>query len=370
MDEPLPPNNENGTVPTRSRAVTGLFVLGLFYTAYFAAPILIPITMALLMSLVLSPLVRLLNGKLYVPRPLAAIVVLLGFIIIVLLAFYLLAAPATKWMGELPDETFRIERKLHDLIGQVHDVQDAAKQVEDLAQAPQGNGDKAVPVVVQGPSLAQLFLGHTMAISLSILVTLVLLLFLLFSGETLLRQAVTAAPRFHDKKHVVEIVREIELDVSHYLLSISLINAGLGICIGVAMALLGMPNPTLWGAMAAVFNFIPFVGPLVGMGIMALVALITFDSWVFIAAPPLIYLLLHAIESEWVTPVFIARRLALNPVAVLLSLILWGWLWGIPGTLMAIPMLATFKIVAERIDSLHVIGIMIGSYDSPNGTKT
>jgi predicted PurR-regulated permease PerM len=190
-----------------------------------------------------------------------------------------------------------------------------------------------------------------------------LLFFLLASDDNLLRQAVTILPQLRDKKRLVEIVRDVEDDVSYYLLTITVINIGLGVAIGAAMWLLGMPNPYLWGAMAAVLNFIPLIGALLGVGIVGLVALLTFSTTAAMLLPPIIYLLLTSLEGQLVTPAVVARRLSLNPVVVFLALISWTWLWGIAGALLAVPLLATFKICCDHIEALKPVGVLLARYD-------
>jgi predicted PurR-regulated permease PerM len=175
-----------------------------------------------------------------------------------------------------------------------------------------------------------------------------------------MRQAVTIAPRLSDKRRVVEIARETEDDISYYLLTISLINGALGVAIGTAMYLLGMPNPILWGVMGGIFNFVPFLGAVTGIGIVALVALLTFDQFWPILLPPLSYLVLTSFEAQFITPALLARRLTLNPVAVFLALIVWTWLWGVAGALLAVPLLATLKICCDHIEPLNPIGTMLG----------
>jgi predicted PurR-regulated permease PerM len=155
-------------------------------------------------------------------------------------------------------------------------------------------------------------------------------------------------------------VREMEDDVSYYLLTISFINAGLGVAVGTAMFLLGMPNAILWGVMAAVLNFIPYLGALVGIGTVGLVALLTFDEPAWILLPPLVYFTLTTFEAYFVTPSLLARRLTLNPVAVFLALIIFTWMWGAAGALLAVPMLATFKICCDHVEALEPVGVMLG----------
>jgi predicted PurR-regulated permease PerM len=350
--------------PHVSYALTGLFVLGIFYTAYFARAVLIPITMAIILNFVLAPLTREITRRVRWPHPISAVLVVILFFGAIALAFTLLSSPAADWMVKLPNEMSAIERKLRPLSGAVQNVQDAAQTVENMTQG-QGpdNPDERKPmqVVVRGPSLTQLFLGQTMNISMGVLVTFGLLLFLLASGDALLRQAVTIAPRLTDKKKVVEIARETEGEISHYLASITCINIGMGVLIGGAMWWLGLPNPALWGVMAALLNFVPVAGPFASAAVISLVSIMTFDGLTDTILPPLVYLGVHLLESQVLTPFFVSRRLMLNPVAVLLSLIFWTWMWGIPGALLAVPILAAFKIACERVEGFQALAIMLTS---------
>jgi predicted PurR-regulated permease PerM len=335
-------------------------VLGLFYTAYFAREILIPITVAFLLSFLFAPAARSLTKWLHVPRPFAAFVLVASFVAVLVVAFSILATPAEEWMGRLPGELSKIERMVSRLGAPVRDVQEAAKQVEEIAQGPgTGRGDP-LPVVVKGPSLTEMFLGQTFVIVLGSVVTILLLLFFIGTGDNLLRRAVSAAPKLSHKVKVVEISREVEDEISHYFFSISLINAAAGIAVGTTMWLLDMPNPALWGALAGILNFIPVVGPLTCASVIALVSIITFDTPLAAALPPSIYLCIHVLESQVITPLLLARRLVLNPLAVLLSIILWTWMWGVAGALLAVPILATLKIVCDHIEGLRPLAVLLG----------
>jgi predicted PurR-regulated permease PerM len=358
---------EGGSVQIRWSAGTWLLILALFYTAYFAKNVLIPITLAFLLNLLFAPLVRGMRRRLRIPQIVAAMVVVFCLIGGILASFYALSAPAADWMNRLPAAMTEIELKLRPFRAPVEEVRDAARKVEQLAKSEEPPDPGApVSVVVRGPSLTETVLGQTTAISVGLLAAIVLLLFLLASGDTLLRQAISIAPRLRDKKRIVEIARDSEDDISYYLLTITMINAGLGCVIGAAMWFLNVPNPLLWGVMAAAFNYIPFVGALVGAGVIGLVSVVTFDSPFAIAAPPVVYLLLSGIEGQLITPALVARRLALNPVAVFLSLIVWSWIWGIAGALLAVPLLATFKLMCDRVESLQPIGTMLGSPTLPD----
>jgi predicted PurR-regulated permease PerM len=353
--------DDDRRVRLHSRVLTGLLTLAILYTCYFAQAVLIPIALALLLNLLLAPVVRGLKRYLRLPEGFGAALVLLTFVAIVVGTVYGLSGPATRWFAQLPVAMSEARDKVESLRRPVQEVQQAAKKVEDLAHGAAKSGEeKPVQVAVQGPGLTEMFLGGVVTFVAGLVVMIALLYFLLASGDTLLRQAVTIAPRLSDKRRVVEIARETEDDISYYLLTISLINAGLGAAVGTAMYFLGMPNALLWGVMAGVFNFVPFLGAVTGIGIVGLVALLTFDQAWSIFLPPLSYLGLTAIEAQFVTPALLARRLTVNPVAVFLALIVWTWMWGIAGALLAVPLLATFKICCDHIEPLQPIGTMLG----------
>jgi predicted PurR-regulated permease PerM len=174
----------------------------------------------------------------------------------------------------------------------------------------------------------------------------------LASGDLFLRKLVAVLPRFEDKKAAVEISHQIERDISTYLFAITLVNAVFGLAIATAMFFLGMPNPVLWGVMAGLLHFIPFLGAIIGISVVTLVAAVTLDGIGAILLVPAVYLCLNILEEYIVLPLFVGRRLMLNPVVVFVWLIFWGWLWSVPGALMAVPLLAIVKIICDHVEPL------------------
>jgi hypothetical protein len=224
-----------------SGVLAGLFTLAIFYTLYFASALFIPIALALLLNLLLAPVVRGLRRHLHLPEGFGAGLVLVLLLVTVAASFYGLSGPATRWLAELPVAMVNVEQKLETLRRPVEEVQQAANKVADMATPDDESGEEQpVPVALQGPSLTQAFVGGAMTLAAGLIIIVALLFFLLASGDTLLRQAVSIAPRLRDKKRVVEIMRDIEDDISYYLLTVSIINAGLGCTVGVAMYLIGM----------------------------------------------------------------------------------------------------------------------------------
>jgi predicted PurR-regulated permease PerM len=168
-------------------------------------------------------------------------------------------------------------------------------------------------------------------------------------------------PRFEDKKRAVEISREMEADISTYLITFTLLSIGEGTAVGLAMYFIGMPNPLLWGVMAAALNFIPYVGSLVGIVVLTLVALLSFEDAGRILMVPGAYLIIDITEGYFVTPYVLSKRLTLNPVVLFLWVVFWGWLWGVAGALMAVPLLASLKIVCDHNKALEPIGEVISA---------
>jgi predicted PurR-regulated permease PerM len=215
-------------------------------------------------------------------------------------------------------------------------------------------------VELKKPGLGQVVFSGAKDFVLSAGVMLILLYFLLASGDLFLLKLVKVLPTLENKKVAVEIYRRIETDVSTYLSVVTLIYIGFGCVIGVAMYLLGMPNPWLWGAMAAVLSYIPYLGALVGLTTVTLVAILTFEDVFRIVLVPLVYFIVDTIQANLIFPMALGRRLALNPVMIFIWLIFCGWIWGIIGALLAVPLLAIIKIICDQVEQLAPVGEFLG----------
>lgn len=341
-----------------SFALNGLFLLAVFYTLYFARLFLLPLVLALLFALLLSPVVRGLR-RLHIPEAVGAGVVMLALAGAVVGSGYLLIDPAAEWIARVPASLGRIESKLREFYKPMEQVGRATKEMEKLTQM--GNdGQREVPVQVGRESIVETFLGSARTLTSTIVVLLVLLYFLLASGDLFLRKLIRILSTLEDKKRAVEIGRHLQEDISAYLLTITIINLGLGVAVGTAMSLLAMPNPLLWGAVAATLNYIPYIGAIVGVAVITLTAALTFDTAGEILLAPLVYYLLTAAEGYLITPMVVGKRMTLNPVVIILGLIFWGGIWGIVGAVLAVPLLVSFKIFCDHIPSLSPVGEFLG----------
>ncbi|HSP98130.1 MAG TPA: AI-2E family transporter [Candidatus Dormibacteraeota bacterium] len=334
-------------------AAVGLFVLAILYTLFVARVLILPIVLAVLLSLILWPIVRALR-RFRIPEALGALLVLIGLASVFAYGAYALSGPAATWFAAAPQALRRIETRLRAVKETVADVQQATNRVEQIATV--GGDASRVVAVQQGGSLSTLLLASTSELLAGVGVVLVLTYFLLASGDLFLRKCLSALRTKRDRQLLLEMARELQNNISGYLLTVSLINAGLGVAVAVVMALYGVPNPLLWGALAFGLNFIPYIGATVGIACVAAASLITFDTLGQALAPPATYLALTTLEAYLVTPAVLSRRFTLNPVVVLIALLFWGWIWGIPGALIAMPILVTVKIVCDYVPSLATFG--------------
>lgn len=362
-DEPTRPESaaENGGVATRSRAplrsvaLVGLLVLAVFYTLYFARPLILPIVVAVLLNLLLSPIVHGL-ARVRVPMAVSALLVVATVATVLAGGAYMLIEPATEWLEKAPNTMSKVERKLRQFKEPVEKVQRAGEEVEKLTEV---DGQRRATVEMKKPSLTGVLFESTRAVVVGASLVLVLLYFLLAAGNRFLRRLVRVVPRPYGHRFI-KIARQLQVDLSRYLVTVTAINLTLGALVGLATHLYGLPNPVLWGVLAALLNFVPYLGAIVGVAIVALVSVVTFDTVGQMLLPPLTYLMLTSTEGYFLTPMILGRRLTLNPLTILLSLLLWSWLWGIPGAVLSVPILVALKIFCDHLESLKPLGQFLG----------
>jgi predicted PurR-regulated permease PerM len=342
----------------RSAPLRGLFILALFYTFYLACSFLLPVCIALIGTFVLAPVIRWMKLKLRLPEGISAAAILILMAGLVSYTTLALLPPITNWLNEAPAMIQEVREKLREPI---RTVSDATRKLE---AATDGATDDGAPVVLAvreaKPGWGESLLTWTPPMLGYAVVTVILLYFFATYGDLFLLKVVKVLPTLSDKKNAVEIAHKIENQISSYLTTVALINLGLGTAIGLAMALWGMPNPVLWGVMGGMLNFIPYLGALVGICIVGLVALTQFDAPAYAILVPMSYGLLTALEGNIVTPILLGRRLILNPVVIFLGFVFWGWIWGIFGMLLAVPILVVFKIFCDHIKPLQAVGEFIG----------
>jgi len=331
----------------------GLFALGALAALYVASSIILPVVLALVLNLLLQPAIRLL-GRVHVPRAVGALLTVFLVIGALVGLVAALSVPATTWAERLPEGIPRLEAHLEVIKGPIQALQKIIQQAEQAADAPPGRG--SIVSVRRDLGITGALFAGTRSVLDGLFTTVLVLYFLLVAGNIFLRRVVEILPTFSNKRQAVDISQQIQEDISGYLVTITAMNAAVGAATAAAMYLCGLGDPLLWGTTAFLLNYIPIIGPLFGVCIFVLVGLLSFESLWWALLPPAIYLGIHLVEGETLTPMLLARRFTLNPVLIILSLVFWFWMWGALGAILAVPMLAILKIISDRLRPLKALG--------------
>ena len=330
--------------------LAGLFLLALLAAVRVAAEIVWPFVLAFVLSLLLKPAQRLLE-RTHMPRLLSSLLLVITVMAVVVGVATAVSGPAAAWAAKLPGAIPNLVERLRFLAAPLAAVQAFWRHVEAFAGLSGPGGGSSMGTEL----LAQLFSG-TRSLASGFFTTLLYLFFLLAAGEIFIQRLVEIMPEFGSKRRVVEIAQQTETDVSAYLVTITGMNATVGLATAAVMWLTGIGDPVLWGTVAFLLNFVPIIGPVVGVLTFVMAGALASDSLWLALVPAGFYLLIHVIEGELLTPMLLAKRFTLNPVMVIVSLVFWFWMWGIPGAILSVPMLAVTKIVCDRVRPLAAYG--------------
>ncbi len=333
-----------------------IIILGGIAFLYFARAVVLPLVSAIIAGMALKPIISGLS-RCHVPRAIGAAIVLGLFAAMVSSGILYLGHPAVAWMNDAPNHVVELRERVQKIFRPAARISEVAAAVNNLGTPEEQK--KATPVEVRDGHGTSAFINWTWALLAGIGETLVLLFLLLSSGDMFLQKLVRIMPSLHDKREAVKLSHEIQQNISTYLFSVSLINLGFGTAVGAGLFFLGVPNPAMWGMVAALLNYIPYFGPIAGIILAGVVGILSFNTITRELAPAFWYLLLHLLEANLVTPILLGRRFTLNPVVIFISLIFWTWLWGIPGALLSVPMLIFFKAVCDRVPSLAPISELL-----------
>ncbi len=269
---------------------------------------------------------------------------------------YALSGPVTDWLQRLPQSGAKFDRMLSSIKKPFAQIQQATEEIASTTAASKPRTPQRVQLTT--PGLTERLVGGGTQVAATISVIFVLTYFLLSAGDTFLRKLVSVIPTLRDKKRTLEIIRAIESDISFYLVMMLLVNVGLGLGVACITALLGIPDPLLWGTLAAVLSFAPYIGELAIAIILFVVSMVTFDTLGQSLIAPATYLFMMS-SVHLAVPFIVRRRLLLNPVAIFLGIMFLGWIWGIIGALLAVPLLASFKTICERVRTLNPIAAFL-----------
>jgi predicted PurR-regulated permease PerM len=349
----LPTNDRRG--PVRSFALSGLLFIGILAGVYAMRNVFVPLTFAVMLYFLLRPAVRWL-ARHRVPRLIGSGVVLGSVIALLAFAVLELAGPAVVWAQRLPEAVEQVELKSRALR---HPIEHASQAFSSLRSMAEVEGGEMVPkVALARPGWLQGMMEGAAELMTQVALTIIAAYFLLIDGDTLFGRLFRLAPSLPERTTMV--INEVGVRMSQYLRTVTMINLGLGAILTLVLYALGMPNPWLWGALAAVLTYVPYLGPAVGIALVALASFVTFPTAASAAAPPIAYFILSSLEGNFVTPLVLGRAFRLSPLVVFVWLSLWVWLWSVPGAILAVPMLMLIKIICDESPSASVFSYLIG----------
>ncbi len=334
--------------------LNAMLFLALMYTITLTKALLIPLVLAAFLGLALNPLVAA-GTRIHLPRWLTASVLMIGLIVGIGGGAGLLAQPAIGWFHGAPAAIKSFVPKLRSFTKPL-EAANRATQTLVSGTVTRAATSQSTPISISAWDVV----STAPKVLAAVLSVLLLVFFFLIYGDTMLRRLVEITPSFAYKRHAVTIVRGIQTEVSRYLLTALLINASLGAITAGMLWLYKVPDPLLWGAVAMFANFIPYVGAIVTTTLLAVVGMLyANDASLEVFLPALTFAGITAVEGNLITPMIQGASMRLSPIAILLWLLVWGWLWGIPGALLAVPMLTCTKLIAERVRSWNWFAVIV-----------
>jgi predicted PurR-regulated permease PerM len=348
-------------------ATTILAIVAIGFAMHAAQAVMLPLAAAYVVSILLTPIADWL-GRRGLSEGVRAGLVVLAALMAFFTALYFVGRPALAWLDRLPGVVEQAQVKLEGLAAAYMQVQEVSKKVEEIAAAPNGPGDP-LQVVVKGRTLSETVMKSAQVALVQIFFAAVLVYFFLSSRSSFRLKALAAQPTTQARLQTARVFRDIRKKVGSYMLTMLMINIGLGFATACAMAAIGMPSPIVWGLLAAVLNFVPYLGPAALAVLLGVSGLVHYESLIMAAAPPLLWLALNFIESNLVTPSLVGLRLRVTPVAIVVSVALFTWMWGPVGAVIAIPLVVVLKTVCEAAPALRMVGVLIGEVEVVKSRK-
>jgi predicted PurR-regulated permease PerM len=332
--------------------------IALLFVVWAAQAVLIPIVAAIFIAILLNPPVDWLN-RVYVPRLLGAALVLVSFLALVGVGVANLSTAARGWVDRWPTIAAQIDDKLSGLRRSLREASEAERALSQLTDL--SSGPRRQVVIVESPSLLSWAFASSTKFLAGAGACLFLTLFLLAAGPNTFKAFITGLPRRAHRIWTRHYAASTQKAVAQYIRTLALVNLGVGLLVGSVLYALDFPSPVLFGSIVAGLNAVPYVGPALIAAMLGGVGLVTYDAPMQWLLPLGIFWLVHVLESNLVTPLLLGRRLALNPIAVITMLLIWGWLWGIAGLILAVPLLIAAKVVVDSTAAFAVLRPLLGS---------
>jgi len=336
--------------------------LGLFFGMPFVlsagAEFFLPLTAAIVVAIALVPALEWLERR-RMPSVVASTICVLGFVLVVNAAIALIVLPAVDWFIDLPEKLPQIRENLAPLIDLYSNFQRFVDEtISSVSTGPISRADAASSLVPS--SFVDLIATSAPSAAIQIFFALLVIFFLLAGWTRLRSRTIEARGSFDSALATARVIQNVVDATSAYLTTITIINVGLGLAVALVLWLIGMPSPLMWGGIVALFNFVPYVGPIGAALLLGLGGMMTYDTLSLALLPAAVQIAFHLVEANFITPIVLGRRLTMNPLLILISLSYWGWIWGAPGALLAVPILV---IVTTLLASIGVPEFIAVHYD-------
>jgi predicted PurR-regulated permease PerM len=347
------PENASRSPSAISIAIVTLMVIA---ALRLGQVVVLPVVIAVLLTLMLSAPVRWLHGK-RVPERVAAALVVFGAVGAGIGAAALLVSPAMQWIEAAPETMQKLETKVRRIAMPLTALQRSADRMQQATGPAAPDAPKTVQLASPG-IFARVSLDTVAAIPIALTVVF-LTYFLLANGPLFRRKLAGLLPGRVELKRREHLLGEIEIAASHFLLTVTVVNTGVGALTALALWAVGVPSPLLWGGIAAILNFVPYLGPFFTAVLIALAALASIDEPARALIAPAAFFVIILMESNFVTPTLLGRHLPVNSVAIFLGLLFFGWMWGIPGAVLAVPLTVCAKLVCDHVPALAHVGELL-----------
>ncbi|WP_111497567.1 MULTISPECIES: AI-2E family transporter [Marinobacter] len=334
--------------------IYGLFILGILYTLYVAHQIILPITLAILASLLLEPAVRAARMRWHIPRGVTALVLILGLLAGMAGVGWAVSKPILEWAEKAPEGISRLLVGGQGITASIERVTESAREVEKKMDELSPNDDAPTQVVVESNSWQQTMFTKLRNGVSGLALALALSYFLLVSGDSLIRNFVKQL-RKPNRRLMLKVVRDSQSQIAQYLVVISASNLLVGLLTGLMCWAVGLPSPAVWGLIAGLARFVPYLGVIVTVGLLGVVSLTSLDTLWMMAIAPLGYVALTSLVGFFIEPYIHGFRMSINPVVIFLSIFFWGWLWGAIGVVMAVPLMTVLQVVLRQIPRLRPV---------------
>lgn len=332
------------------------FCLGLPFALQAGAEFFLPLTAAIVIAIALVPLLEWLERR-GLPSALAAFLALATFLAIINAALAIIVVPATGWFARIPESIPRIQSNLAPLIDFYSTLQRFVDRT--LMSVASGTEATAQAVAATAPtSVVDYFISSAPSAAIQLFFA-VLVIFFFLAGWTRLRKGtIRRRGSFDGAMQTARVIQNVVDATADYLATITMINAILGLTVSLLLWALGMPSPFMWGGIVSICNFVPYLGPIVAAVLLGLGGLMTFDAVGLALLPALIFIGVHLVEANLITPLVLGKRLTINPLLILVSLSFWGWVWGTPGALLAVPLLLILQTVLASTGTPDLAGFL------------